>query len=354
MDDGELRQRFAQCFSAEATLYEPGEPAWDDVLQELPYIPVAYSRYSLDYQHCYTRAFAESLIDISVILKQRDRFIGIWPLSLRKRQGLYEFATNQGPVLPPAYKRGISERLIRKYDEVCLAAIKRFYDEMKGEISFRDEWKSAVSFLPDALLSQAVIWDQKCMIAGARASVFHDLYVDLSKTEEELHQNLRKSYRSLLNEGERLWSVKVHDHVDDGLFDEYRLLHKKVSGRVTRPLETWDLQREAINNGGDFLVTLHDSGQRLIGGGLFGASPHEGLYGVGAYDRDLFDKPISHIVQWTAIKHLKELGCRWHYVGQRFYPGDSVRPTEKELSISYFKEGFATDMILRLMLTLSL
>ena len=35
-------------------------------------------------------------------------------------------------------------------------------------------------------------------------------------------------------------------------------------------------------------------------------------------NRNLFDKPVSHVVQWTAIKHLKETGRRWHYVGQRF------------------------------------
>ena len=74
---------------------------------------------------------------------------------------------------------------------------------------------------------------------------------------------------------------------------------------------------------------------------------------MGAEDRTLFDKPVSHVVQWTAIKHLKELGCRWHYVGQRFYPGDVVQPTEKELNIAYFKEGFATDVFLRLSLKIT-
>lgn len=353
MDMDFCRQHFIQCFSVEATLYEPGISEWEDVTKELPYFPVAYLRSSLDYQYCYMRAFVEDLVDISVILKQNGRCIGIWPLSLRKQQGLYTFATNQGAVLPPIYKKGISDRLVRKYDDMCLAAMQRFYEEMQDKLPVQAEWESTVSFLPSELLSQNIIWEQKCMLARAQASVLHDLYVDLSKTEKELHQNLRKSYRSLLNEGERLWNIEVHDQVDAKLFDEYRLLHKEVSGRVTRPLETWNLQREAVNVGGDFLVTLRNSGQKLIGGGLFEASPHEGCYAVGAYDRSLFDKPVSHVVQWTAIKHLKELGCRWHYVGQRFYPSDVVRPTEKELSIAYFKEGFATDIILRLLLRVS-
>lgn len=353
MDTDFLRQSFIQCFPLEAVLYTPGSSSWEEVIKELPYIPVAYLRSSLDYQFCYMRAFVEDLIDISVILQQQGRCIGIWPLSLRKRQNTYEFATNQGAVLPPVYKQGVSERLVRKYDDACLTALRCFYQEMKTEIPLEEDWESTVSFLPSALLSQNIIWEQKCMLAGARASVLHDLYVDLFRTEEQLHQNLRKSYRSLLNEGERLWEIEVHDQVSNELFDEYRLLHKEVSGRVTRPLETWALQRDAVNNGDGFLVTLRSSGHEIIGGGLFEASPHEGLYSVGAYDRKLFDKPVSHIVQWTAIRHLKEMGRRWHYVGQRFYPGDVVQPTEKELSIAYFKEGFATDTVLRLLLEIS-
>lgn len=353
MDADFLRQRFIQCFPLEAVLYTPASSSWEEVIKELPYVPVAYLRSSLEYQHCYMRAFVEDLIDISVILQQNGRYIGIWPLSLRKRQGIYEFATNQGAVLPPVYKQGVSERLIRKYDDACLAAMRKFYQDIKGEVAFSKAWESTVSFLSSALLPQNIIWEQKCMLAGARASVLHDLYVNLSKTEEELHRNLRKSYRSLLNAGEMLWNIEVHDQVDIELFDEYRLLHKEVSGRVTRPLETWNLQRDAINKDGDFLVTLRDSEQKLIGGGLFEVSSAESCYAVGVYDRCLFDKPVSHVVQWTAIKHLKALGCRWHCIGRRFYPGDDVKPTEKELNIAYFKEGFATDIVLRLLLRIA-
>ena len=270
-----LRERFAQCFSVDIALYGQEKTAWEGIVQALPYIPVAYLRSSLDYQYCYMCSFVEDLVDLSVFLSQNGRCIGIWPLSLRKQQGRYMFATNQGAVLPPVYKKGISDRLIRKYDDACLAAVRNFYQEMKEEIPFCERWESFVSFLPSALLSQNLIWEQKCMVLGARASVLHDLYVDLSKSEKELHQNLRKSYRSLINEGKRWWNVEVHDSVDAGLFDEYRQLHREVSGRVTRPVETWNLQRDAVNYGGDFLVTLRDNGQNLIGGGLFEASPHD-------------------------------------------------------------------------------
>ena len=353
MQSDKIREVFFQGNSMDTILHERGEgdTLWNNIVSNLPYIPVAYTRSSLDYQATYMGAFLDDLIDCSIIIRHAGEPVGIWPLSLRFKNGSYEFATNEGGVLPPVYVKGLSSRLIRKYDKSCVKMIQDFYKTASNDISLSGNWGSRVSFLPGALQEQNIIWEQICMELDGRASVVHDLYVDLSLPIDEIHRALRKSYQSLLNEGERLWKIDVLDHVSHEDFDEYRLLHQAVAGRVTRPLGTWDLQRESINSGDGFLVTLRDDSGRMIGGGLFSLSMHEGLYAVGAYDRSLFDKPVSHVVQWTAIKHLKELGRRWHYVGQRFYPGDMRTPTEKELSIAYFKEGFATHMFLRLTIT---
>ena len=88
----------------------------------------------------------------------------------------------------------------------------------------------------------------------------------------------------------------------------------------------------------------------MIGGGLFSVSRDEGSYSVGVYDRSLFDKPVSHLVQWEAIKHMKAVGLKWYYIGQRFYSGDIVQPTAKEMEISYFKEGFSSNVFVNMTL----
>jgi len=76
---------------------------------------------------------------------------------------------------------------------------------------------------------------------------------------------------------------------------------------------------------------------------LFICSRDEGVYAVAAYDRALFDKPLGHVVQFRAIQEMKRRECRWYFIGRRFYPGEQPVPSNKELSISYFKEGFSTD-----------
>ena len=350
----DLQQLFVNEFNGLAKLAVFCPDAWQEIDLKLPYLPVAYTKDSLNYQNAYMSAFVDDLIDLSVVLYQKDRVIGFWPLSLRKKDGVYEFATNQGEVLPPVYLQATSERLIKKYDSLCLEAMKKFYNSSKDRVAISSKWATTVSFLASELLTPNILWEQKCMLLGAVPRVIHGLYVDLSKDLKDIHSNLRKSYRSLINEGERLWQVEVHDKVSDEVFEEFHQLHITVAGRVTRPQDTWDLQKKAINEGQDFLVTVRDSECVLRGAGLFECSLTEGCYAVGAYDRNLFDKPVSHVVQWTAIKHLKETGRRWHYVGQRFYVSDIPSPTPKELQIAYFKEGFATDTVLNLLLNMDL
>ena len=73
----------------------------------------------------------------------------------------------------------------------------------------------------------------------------------------------------------------------------------------------------------------------------------ESLYGVGAYDRSLFDKPLGHVVQFRAIQELQNRRIRWHKLGARSYPSEQPPPTSKELTIGDFKQGFATHLLLR-------
>ena len=74
--------------------------------------------------------------------------------------------------------------------------------------------------------------------------------------------------------------------------------------------------KRSSKKGEAFLVTIRDDGL-LIGAGLFNYSKHNGIYSVGAYKRELFDRPIGHAVQMMAIEKLKEIGCRTYHLGQK-------------------------------------
>ena len=164
----------------------------------------------------------------------------------------------------------------------------------------------------------------------------------------EIKSSIRKRFKSLVNLGERLWTVNVCDSISDEEFREFRELHYKVAGRRTRSIETWNMQKKAIDNKEAFLITLRNDYSDLVGAGLFYISRDEGVYAVGAYNRDLFDKPVSHVVQMRAIQHMKEIGLRWYRIGTRFYQTDDRTTTDKEYNIAYFKEGFSTNMFLNI------
>ena len=107
-----------------------------------------------------------------------------------------------------------------------------------------------------------------------------------------------------------------------------------------------------IKAGAAFFVYLRDpSDQRMVGGGLFQITRDECVYAVGAYDRDLFDKPLGHVVQYSAMEKAIALGLKWTKIGYRPFPGDLPAPSGKEISIGEFKQGFSTHTFPRFIFT---
>lgn len=182
------------------------------------------------------------------------------------------------------------------------------------------------------------------------ASLTHQIYVDLNLSMEKFRSCIRKSYKSLISKGNKLWKINTYNrnNYSADVFDEFRLFHLQVAGKITRSLDSWKLQGEAIEHGDAFLVVLRDNDGKMVGGGLFYTSWCEGLYAVGVYDRSLFDLPLGHVIQMTAIEYMKTLGLSWYKLGERPYAQDIPAPTDKELTISKFKEGFSTNCFLKL------
>ena len=164
--------------------------------------------------------------------------------------------------------------------------------------------------------------------------------LDLTVSEEELGRGIRKSYRSLINWGKRNLEIEILDNSSqiDAAMEGFRVLHKEVSGRETRTPASWQRQVDMIHAGEAFAVLAQLDG-RLVSAGFFMYSRKSCLYGSSASIRELFDKPLSHAVLWTAILHARSLGCATFEMGERLYPRQGT-PSQKELNISLFKGGF--------------
>ncbi len=86
----------------------------------------------------------------------------------------------------------------------------------------------------------------------------------------------------------------------------------------------------------------------MVGGGYFDMSSYECSYSVGSYDKQLFDQPLGHMIQYQAILTMKEKGRKQYYIGSRFYKEELPFVTEKQVNISSFKQGFSSHLFPRI------
>lgn len=309
---------------------------WDGIYASLSYQSVRYISSVIDYDLAYQQGHGGQWCDFSCVISVANKPIALWPISISKKGDNVDLSSQGKRLLPPIFVKNCSYKIVKVITASALKLIDKIIDEIGlGRLS------TAPAFDGSQKLSY---WHKAFMLRGAKCFVQHDLYVDLSLPIEKIKKLFRKSYKSLVVSGEYLWDIEVvSNSIDIEVWEEFRSLHYQVAGRITRSKESWDLQYHTLKNDESFLVVVRDDAKRMVGGGFFICSRDEGMYAVAAYDRTLFDKPLGHVVQFRAIQEMKRRKCRWYFIGRRFYPGEQPVPSNKELSISYFKEGFSTD-----------
>lgn len=310
---------------------------WADTCARLDYIPVDYSAHMIDYQLAYWSGNGHPTEDASVVLLQDKQPCAVWPLSLRHdpAQGA-RLGSSGGMLLPPLFVAGLGQKTIKRMTTGCLEAVQSLC-----KISGQTDGESGIGFADCLGLGE---WQHQWLAGGASASLSHQMFVDLKPTLAEIKSGFRKSYKSLVSAGNKLWDVQIIGEADPRQWEEFHQLHIAVAGRVTRSEASWQLQHEALAAGEAFLVRLRDGEGRMVGAGFFHLTRDEGLYAVGAYDRSLFAKPLGHVVQYHAIEEMKRRGLRWYRLGARPYPADVPTPSPKELEIGNFKQGFASHL----------
>lgn len=306
---------------------------WRTVSSQVDYLPVTYSEASIDYQITYWRGMGRHVSDTSLVLFHDNRPFGVWPLSVTNHE-VMSLGSGGDSLLPPIFDKLLAPKSKKSLTGACLDLADEFC-----RIGSLSAWESRESFSDKQGLSQ---WHEQSMQRGAKVALGHDIFVDLSPDMSGIKSGLRKSYKALITSGRKLGQVGVLNGEGPEIWGEFRQLHRVAAGRVTRSDESWQLQYSALLSGNAFLVYLRDHSGRMVGAALFNTTHDEGYYSVGAYDRALFDKPLGHVIQYQAIEEMKRLGLRWYFIGARPYPGDQPPPTEKQIAIVSFQEGFAS------------
>lgn len=313
------------------------EANWKKFCDNVEYLPVKYTWTDLKYQASYTACFNNEVFNYLLLMKHNNKFIAGWPITIiNVLNDKYKICTNSGCLLEPIFVNNISEKIKSKIDNLCIEILLKFANYKK----FTNTIHLNHRFFPIKLNYP---WYRKIMELGGKAYVVNECFVDLGLSMPVIMQSFRKRYRSFINYGNKNFEIKIKKYMSKEHLIDLKNMHIEVAGRQTRSDETWNIQLDAINAGDILAAEIYDS-NKMIGYGLFYLSKDECYYGVGVFDRTLFDMPISHFLQSEIIKYLKNnTSVKYYYIGQRMYEGDYRKPTEKELSISYFKEGFATN-----------
>lgn len=181
---------------------------------------------------------------------------------------------------------------------------------------------------------------------GAEATPGFNQIIDATLPEETLHKGLTKAYKWAVNWSKRNLTLEVLDQASMSVehIEQFHLLHVEAAGRETRTRASWALQYDMVRSGEAFGVFawMEDT---LVSAALFPHSKSHCFYGVSASRRDLFEKPLSHGVIWTALLHAKELGIPNFEMGEQLFPKvPRLYPSKKERGISFFKRAFGGEL----------
>jgi len=291
----------------------------------------------------YCAAYRESAFetrDLSFLVVDDSGILAICPLFLEKRAGPdgtvhveVAAAGSGGLMIVPALRNDLGGDRREKIFKIIFERIDLLAKENHAA-------RATFRITPLAPRNDCFNWLLKygCLDGSVNTQV-----IDLSIAPEQLWGALRKGHKYDVHRGEKFYDVHIYDatSADKKAFDEYRLLHHKAAGRMTRPLETFEMMYHWILSGNGMLCGVSKNGR--YAGFSYIILYKDGAYYGSASDDPEFETniPISHVIQWKVIQWLKERDYKKYEIGQQQF-GAQIHdiPTSKELSISFFKRGF--------------
>ena len=312
-----------------------------DALNELATIsqkvPFAFQQMSPDwvqYDEEYAALHAEQQARYMILFETNDELDAIWILTLAKFSDGIQLGTRSLPIQPPMIAASTSNKRSKRIIKSCIEL--GCYVATHHGLQF---WDSSEYGPTQSGLTN---WYSISRLHGATCQLENHLFVDLSLTDAEYRAKIRSSNKSTLSAGFKRWKPEIYTGEDQSEWEDFRELHRIVSGRVTRSKATWDIQFQMIKSGSGFAVFTRDANGLLIGGIFIAHTRDEGIYVTGVFDRVLNDPSLGHISQSCGIQELKRRGVRWYKLGDRPFPSMESSIDEKELAIAHFKDGFAT------------
>ena len=310
---------------------------WDNILQKTNKQSVYYDSHYIKFRLECLRGNGIECLDLSLGIKLANEIVAIIPLFYFKNGKEFQLSFLENSIYPPLFVSKISKKIEKEVSNILIDNLKVLFELL--------ELKSLViadQLYPNRSLS---IWHKTNMNRAKHCSFIRESFVDLSQDYSTLKSYYRKSYKALISKGYKLLSPFKLDHNDSKVWEEFKALHFKSAGRITRSEKSWDLLFDQVKEKNANFYFCRDHNGIMIGGSLVMICKHEAIYAVAAYDRSLFHLPIGHPLQDFIIKDLLNTQVQWYRLGRLYNKIDFDCPTDKEIQIGQFKSGFSSDLI---------
>ena len=166
--------------------------------------------------------------------------------------------------------------------------------------------------------------------------------IDLNQDQSDIFRNLRKSFKGLINKQgkERKTVILFGKQANRSFWNDFRELHFKDAGRITRSEDTWNQQFEDILIGNSYCVLQYIE-NKLISGGYFLLSETHVYYGVSASSlgHDM-QRPGIHSMLFEAILFAKKIERKSFLLGFSEITSKDI----KQSHLLNFKMGFGKDL----------
>ena len=275
----------------------------------------------------------------SFFVYHNNKIIAICPLFIEEKRFKNEkineisFGGDYGPA--PALANDLTKKEKEKYLKVIFGHI----DSLAKQHEVK---RSLMRFCP---LSKSYIgWNNFNYLLkfGYFDCTSNTQIIDLSKSLEDLRRDMRHGHDAAIDSANKLLTVEVYDkdNIAYGIFENYRELHHKAAGRVTRPKKTFDIMFELIKKDKAFLVGAKMK-ERFVGFSYFFRYKNNVYYGSACNDPEFKKIGFGHLIQWNAIRWMKRIGVICYEIGFQYFPNELVScATKKEANISRFKRNF--------------
>jgi Acetyltransferase (GNAT) domain len=277
----------------------------------------------------------------SFMVTSESRVMAICPLIVETRTtpegGVREFSFGGGPGPAPALANGLTE----KARKVVLGTV-------GGELDARARRMEVARISFRASPPAPAFWcggpprPHPLLRSGFVDIPLATQIIDLSESEVVLLRNMRKGHRDDVKRYQQLLQADVYDaaNITPAIFDQYRQLHHRAAGRVTRPQITFEMMRDWIESGMAILALARRDGA-TVGCALISVYKDGAYYSSACNDPGCDNLPVGHVLQWAVMRWLKTHGIARYEIGIQPH---GIQPhslfTEKELNISMFKRGF--------------